>query len=66
MQIKAPPFTNVRVRQAVRLLVNRPLRVKLALNGYGKVGNDVPLPLTRPTTAYCPNANTTSSKRNRC
>ena len=44
MQIKTPPFTDVRVRQAMRLLANRPQMVDLALDGYGKVGNDVPSP----------------------
>lgn len=44
MQIKTPPFTDVRVRQAMRLLANRPQMVSLALDGYGKVGNDVPSP----------------------
>jgi peptide/nickel transport system substrate-binding protein len=39
-----PPFTDYRVRQAFRLMVDRPAMVKQALNGYGFVGNDLAFP----------------------
>jgi peptide/nickel transport system substrate-binding protein len=41
MRVDRPPFNNVRVRQALRLLVNRPQLVDSALDGYGRVANDV-------------------------
>jgi peptide/nickel transport system substrate-binding protein len=41
MRVDKPPFTDVRVRQAMRLLVNRPQLIDSALDGYGVVGNDV-------------------------
>lgn len=44
MATKRPPFTDVRVRQAFRLMVDRPAMVKKALSGYGFVGNDLICP----------------------
>src|SRR5215475_8369731 len=41
MAIDMPPFDDVRVRQAMRLLVNRPQIVNQVLSGYGSVGNDL-------------------------
>lgn len=41
MRADRPPFNDVRVRQALRLLVNRPQLVDSALDGYGVVANDV-------------------------
>jgi peptide/nickel transport system substrate-binding protein len=41
MRVDTPPFNDVRVRQAFRLLVNRPELISLSLDGYGSVGNDV-------------------------
>jgi peptide/nickel transport system substrate-binding protein len=41
MQITTPPFNDVRVRQAMRLLVDRPQIIQNALGGHGKVGNDL-------------------------
>ena len=41
MDVKRPPFTDVRVRQALRLLVDRQALVAGALAGYGTVGNDL-------------------------
>jgi peptide/nickel transport system substrate-binding protein len=35
------PWTDVRVRQAMRLMINRKEMVDQALSGYGKVGNDM-------------------------
>lgn len=41
MRTDAEPFKDVRVRQAFRLIANREQMVKVALAGYGAVGNDV-------------------------
>jgi peptide/nickel transport system substrate-binding protein len=54
MQVKTPPFNDVRVRQAMRLLANRPQMVALALGGYGRVGNDVPSPFDPAYDAALP------------
>jgi peptide/nickel transport system substrate-binding protein len=41
MRIDVPPFNDVRVRQAMRLIVNRPQMIDQALDGYGTLGNDL-------------------------
>jgi peptide/nickel transport system substrate-binding protein len=41
MRVDQSPFNDVRVRQALRLLVDRPQVVRLAFNGFAQVGNDV-------------------------
>lgn len=41
MAIDQPPFTDVRVRQAFRLLANRPQMVRQGLGGHGRVANDI-------------------------
>lgn len=41
MRTDVEPFKDVRVRQAFRLIANREQMVKVALAGYGAVGNDV-------------------------
>jgi peptide/nickel transport system substrate-binding protein len=41
MRVDQPPFNDVNVRQAMRLLVDRPQLIDSALDGYGTVGNDV-------------------------
>jgi peptide/nickel transport system substrate-binding protein len=42
MNVTKPPFTDVRVRQAMRLLADRQGIINSALGGYGSPGNDVP------------------------
>ena len=44
MRVDAPPFNDVRVRQAMRLIANRPQMVAQALSGHGKIGNDLYAP----------------------
>ena len=44
MRVDVAPYNNVKVRQALRLLVDRPQMVSLAYNGYGAIGNDMPCP----------------------
>jgi len=41
MRVDKAPFNDVNVRQAMRLLVDRPQLIKSALDGYAAVGNDV-------------------------
>jgi peptide/nickel transport system substrate-binding protein len=45
MRVDSAPFKDVRVRQAMRLLVDRTQMVKQALDGFGTVGNDLYSPL---------------------
>jgi peptide/nickel transport system substrate-binding protein len=44
MRVDQAPFNDVRVRQAMRLLVNRPQLIASALNGFATVGADVSSP----------------------
>ena len=44
MRVDQPPFNDVRVRQAMRLIANRPQMVRQALSGHGRVGNDLYAP----------------------
>jgi peptide/nickel transport system substrate-binding protein len=41
MRVDKPPFNDVKVRQAMRLLVNRPQLIDSALDGYGTSASDV-------------------------
>ena len=41
MRVDQPPFKDVRVRQAMRLLVNRPQMIDSALDSYGTAASDV-------------------------
>jgi peptide/nickel transport system substrate-binding protein len=41
MRVDQPPFNDFRVRQALRLLVDRPQLIDSALDGYGVVASDV-------------------------
>ncbi|HEY3763599.1 MAG TPA: ABC transporter substrate-binding protein, partial [Gaiellales bacterium] len=41
MAIDMPPFTDNRVRQAMRLIVDRPAMLEQVLSGYGRVANDL-------------------------
>jgi peptide/nickel transport system substrate-binding protein len=44
MQTDTFPFDDNRVRQAFRLMINREEMIKVALGGYGKIGNDLACP----------------------
>jgi peptide/nickel transport system substrate-binding protein len=41
MRVDQPPFDDVRVRQAMRLIVDRPQMIAQALAGHGTLGNDL-------------------------
>ena len=45
MAVDQEPFTDVRVRQAMRLIVDREAMVEQVLSGYGRVANDLYSPL---------------------
>ncbi len=45
MAVDQDPFTDVRVRQAMRLIVDRDAMVEQVLAGYGRVANDLYAPL---------------------
>ena len=44
MRVDAKPFSDVRVRQAMRLVVDRQQMIDQALSGYGVLGNDMYAP----------------------
>ncbi len=44
MWVDTPPFDDNRVRQALKLVVDRQRMVDTALVGYGEIGNDNPIP----------------------
>ena len=54
MRVDQEPFTDVRVRQALKLVVDRPGLVQGVLQGYGVVGNDQPIPPGNPYAADLP------------
>lgn len=41
MRVDVAPYNDVRVRRALRLLINRPQVVSQGLSGFGRVGNDI-------------------------
>ncbi len=41
MQVATPPFADVRVRQAFRLIVDREQMIRAVWDGHGTVGNDI-------------------------
>ena len=41
MRVDVPPFDDVRVRQAMRLIVDREQMIQQALSGFGQLGNDL-------------------------
>lgn len=41
MRVDVAPFRDVRVRRAMRLLINRPQAVRQGLSGFGRVANDI-------------------------
>ncbi len=41
MRVDTAPYNDVRVRRALRLLINRPQIVRQGLSGFGRVANDV-------------------------
>lgn len=54
MRVDQEPFTDVRVRQALKLVMDRPGLVQGVLQGYGVVGNDQPIPPGNPYAVELP------------
>jgi peptide/nickel transport system substrate-binding protein len=48
MQVDVPPFDDVRVRQALKLVIDRAAVSQLVTLGFGSPGNDNPVPLSSP------------------
>lgn len=48
MFIDTPPFDDVRVRKAMKLVVDRAAAVQTVLLGFGEPGNDAPIPPSSP------------------
>jgi peptide/nickel transport system substrate-binding protein len=54
MRVSEEPFTDVRVRQAMKLCCDRPAILQVALLGNGELGNDQPVPPINPYWADIP------------
>lgn len=54
MRVDAAPFSDVRVRQAMRLIVNRQQMIDQALNGFGFLGNDMYSPFDPAYASHLP------------
>jgi peptide/nickel transport system substrate-binding protein len=50
MFVDTPPFNDVRVRKAMKLVVDRQAAVNTVLLGYGEIGSDQPVPPSSPDT----------------
>jgi peptide/nickel transport system substrate-binding protein len=48
MQVDRPPYDKVELRRALKSAVDREAMVKLLFNGYGRIGNDHPIPDSDP------------------
>jgi peptide/nickel transport system substrate-binding protein len=49
MQIDTPPFDDVRVRKALKMVIDRQQMIDTVLLGFGEPGNDNPIPPSWPT-----------------
>ncbi len=48
MWVDTPPFDDVRIRQAMKLVVDRQALLDTVLLGFGETGNDMPVPPSSP------------------
>ncbi|WP_281287104.1 ABC transporter substrate-binding protein [Nonomuraea turkmeniaca] len=63
MRMDTKPFDDRRVREAVRLALDRKQLLDTVFLGYGEVGNDLITPRTRPAPRTCRSAPVTSPAR---
>lgn len=54
MRVDVAPFSDVRVRQAMRLIVDRQQMIDQALNGFGVLGNDLYAPFDPAYASHLP------------
>jgi peptide/nickel transport system substrate-binding protein len=54
MRVDAKPYSDVRVRQALRLIVDRQQMIDQALSGYGDLANDLYAPFDEAYAAHLP------------
>jgi peptide/nickel transport system substrate-binding protein len=50
MQVDVPPFDNVKVREALKLVVDRQAMIDTVLLGFGEPGADNPVPISNPAS----------------
>ena len=66
MRVDQAPFDDKRVRQAMRLIVDREQMIQQALSGQGGWRTTSTRPSTRPTTRTCPSESRISRRPSRC
>ena len=66
MAVDMKPFDDNRVRQAMRLIVDRQAMLEQVLSGHGRVANDLYSPFDPPTPPLCRSASRTSRRPSRC
>ena len=66
MRVDVAPFSDVRVRQAMRLIVNRQQMIEQALLGQGRVANDLYAPYDPAYNSSLAQRYRTWSRRSRC
>lgn len=54
MRVDSEPFSDVRVRQAMRLIVDRQQMIDQALSGFGTLGNDLYAPFDEAYASHLP------------
>jgi peptide/nickel transport system substrate-binding protein len=50
MNVEMPPFDDINVRTALKMIVDREFLADTVLQGFGLPGNDTPIPLSWPST----------------
>ena len=66
MRVDSAPFSDVRVRQAMRLIVDRQQMIDQTLSGYGSLGNDMYAPFDVAYASDLPQRSRTSTRPSPC
>ena len=67
MRVDTAPFNDVRVRQAMRLVIDRPQMMEILFGGTGTLGNDVfGIWAARVRPRRCRSGTRTSTRPSRC